>query len=62
MKKTIGLILMVVGAIFFVLLMLGEVSLAKNGNLPTDLAGWIGNLLLPVVCAVVFFVGNKLRK
>ncbi len=62
MKKTIGTILMVVGAIFFLLLLLAEVNLAKSGNLPTDIIGWFGNLILPLACIGVFFLGNFLRK
>ena len=62
MKKTIGIILMIVGGLFFCILMAAEVMLFKNGDAPTSIAGWIGNLILPVLSIGVFLIGNLLRK
>lgn len=62
MKKTIGIILMVVSALAFCLLIGGEIVLFKDGNLPSDIFGWIGNLFMPAVSVGVFFLGNMLRK
>ena len=62
MKKSVGTILMVVSGIAFCVLMYGEAILAKEGRLPTDVSGWIGNLLLPLITLAVFFVGKNLRK
>ena len=62
MKKTIGIIIMVVDALFFCILILAEVLLFKNGKAPTSIAEWIGNLIIPALSVALFFVGNSLRK
>ena len=62
MKKTIGIVLMVIGGIFFALMIATEVRLANEGRLPTQFAEWIGNLILPVTSVLVILLGNYLRK
>ena len=53
---------MIISGLFFCLLMAAEVNLFKANDLPTSILGWIGNLFLPAVSVIVFFLGNKLRK
>ena len=62
MKKSVGIILMAVSGVSLCLLLGGEVILAKEGRLPTNATGWVGNLLLPVITLLVFLLGNTLRK
>lgn len=62
MKKTIGIILMVVASIALLLFIAAEIKLFMEGNGPKDVTGWIGYILLPAVSIGVLVLGNKLRK